>query len=1255
MKKALISLLLIVGTFALTGCVNDEPGLKLNGESEITLTLGDEFEDPGVVIVGDYDVEVKTESDVDLTTPGSYKVTYSFEYDGKEYSVTRTVIITEDGSVITPGIALVGESEVEIKLNESFEDPGAKIVGDFDLTISTESNLDITTPGTYTITYSIVYDGVTYNVTRTVEVVETTIPEITLNGDSEVFVNLYEDYEDLGVDVSEGFDLEVNMAGEVLTHTLGDYELVYSVEYEGVTYSVTRMVHVIDYDAYLGEIGLSLTPSTREIDALSVVVDYEDNTNISELYLVLYDGDQELNRIDVSEVSGEYTFDELTANSLYQIRLEGIFDNETVSFEIPEMYLDLMTYSSVTYSIRISDEIITPYTYDALITLTDDFDVISNVTLELYNVTWDESMDIYVMSEDVYTFDLDNIYEEEEYLISITYTFTNPNTGEQEERKEVLTTFSTPALPVPEITTNDCASTLDSITCTVLVNEDNSSNITIAHYLYKGNDFIAFDNVSNGASMEFTDLDSSTTYTIETYITFTDIESGTTYQVVKLIEQNIDTATPVMNTTPTVENMEVVEDMLSSTKSITFNFDIVDPDSTITGTRVLEFVVNGSTYRKAVVVGSNSIVFTTGVIENTEYTYKVVVDYIPYEGEYLNRQILFEDTIVTTIDMTISDFYSSDTLWYQEHGVFEIKLNNSVGAEIDSIVVNGTVMDNVLFLSTKTHLFVDFGVMTNVSNQIFTIEGVNITLEDGTSKYIETTKTLEDIIYERGAFVPDDATIEVIEITTSDYTVVTDNTDPTMIDISLYIENEFNLQIDSVTIGGEVFNSSEFTYNGNYLVISVEVDLQLNNYKLTSISYTRNQEQLTYYEDALSGITVYGYESEDVVYINTVADFMSMQGDGKYYILQADLDFDGVLYTPIGTISDSFNGCFDGNGFTISNLSITDSTGVQNTSKYVGLFGVSSGLILNVKLDNVTITTNTPNIDQYIYAGVLSGKHYGTVYNVNVQNSVMNINGLEAGYVGGIIGYFESYHGRIKDSNAEVEIIVDALNYTTEPGYILEVGVGGIVGLLSRSDIETTHSSGSIIIHSIDNGQAFHVGGLVGIMNGDSDYNKNYILNSYSSVSIDVENTYYGTIGGLAGRTGNIEFYTVIMNSYSTGDIHTTAGKIGGLAGVASEIINSMSFGDLYDIGGSPGAITGSSSYVYETLRDHQFVYENQDYYNSGILTDSTCDSLAYNFTYVPEDVLNTEEFFTIYLNFSDHLFDFSTLDVENNLYPTLK
>lgn len=1255
MKKVLISFLFIIGSFTLTGCMNDAPGLELNGESEITLTLGDEFDDPGVVILGDYDVEVKTESDVDLTTPGSYTITYSFEYDGKEYSISRTVIVTEDGSVLTPGITLLGESEVVISVNETFEDPGASITGDFDLTITTESNLDITTPGTYTITYSIVYEGVTYHATRTIEVVETTIPEITLNGDSEMFVNLYDTYDDLGAVVTNGFDLDVTKSGEVLTHTIGDYELVYSIEYEGVTYSVTRMVHVIDYYSYIGDLGLSFTESARYVDSLSVFVDYEDNTNINELYLVLYDEEEELERIDVSEVPGEYTFDELNSNSLYQIKLEGTFDNGTVSFDLPEMYLNLMTYTNTTYSIRVSNEVITPSTYDLLITLTDNYDVISNVTLELYNITWDVSVDTYVMNEDVFTFDLDNIYEEEEYSISIRYTFTDPNTNEQEERTQILTTFSTPALPVPEITTNDCESTLDSITCTVLVSEDNSSNITIAHYLYNGNEFIDFDNVGNGAEMVFSNLDNNTTYTIKTYITFTDIESGTTYQVVKLIEQNIDTATPVMNTVPTVEHMEVIEDMISSTKSITFNFDIVDPDSTITGTRVLEFVVNGSTYRKAVSVGSNSIVFTTGVKENTEYTYKVVVDYIPYEGEYLNRQVLFEDNIITSINMEITEFYSTDTLWYQEHGVFEIILNNSVDAEVNSVVVNGTVMDNVLFLSTSTHLFVDFGVMTNVSNQIFTIEGVNITLEDGTTKYIATTKTLEDIIYERGAFIPDDASIEVIEITTNDYTILTNNSDPTMIDVSFYIENEFDLQINSVTFGGEVFDSSEFTYNGNYLVVSVEVDPQLNEYRLSSISYTRNQEQLTYYEDALSGITVYGYESEDVVYINTVSDFINMQGDGKYYVLQADLDFDGVAYTPIGTSSDSFNGCFDGNGFTISNVSITDSTGVLNTSKYVGLFGVSSGLILNVTLDNVTITTNTPNIDQYIYAGVLSGKHYGTVYNVNVLNSVMNINGLEAGYVGGIIGYLESYHGRVKDSYANVDIIVDALNYTTEPGYILEVGLGGIAGLINRSDIETTHSNGSITIHSIDNGQAFHVGGLIGIMNGDSDSNNNYILNSYSSVSIDVENTYYGTIGGLAGRTGNIEFYTVIMNSYSTGDVHTTAGKIGGLAGVASDVINSMSFGDLFDVGGAPGAITGSSSYVYETLRDHQFVFENQEYYNSGVLTDSTCDSLTYHFTYVPEDVLNTEEFFITYLNYSTHIFDFSSLDVESLLLPTLR
>ena len=59
---------------------------------------------------------------------------------------------------------------------------------------------------------------------------------------------------------------------------------------------------------------------------------------------------------------------------------------------------------------------------------------------------------------------------------------------------------------------------------------------------------------------------------------------------------------------------------------------------------------------------------------------------------------------------------------------------------------------------------------------------------------------------------------------------------------------------------------------------------------------------------------------------------------GTTVFLDADIDFSGGFsgkFEPIGTDDSNFQGTFDGQGYTISNLAINSS------SQYVGLFGYS--------------------------------------------------------------------------------------------------------------------------------------------------------------------------------------------------------------------------------------------------------------------------------------------------------------------------
>ena len=77
----------------------------------------------------------------------------------------------------------------------------------------------------------------------------------------------------------------------------------------------------------------------------------------------------------------------------------------------------------------------------------------------------------------------------------------------------------------------------------------------------------------------------------------------------------------------------------------------------------------------------------------------------------------------------------------------------------------------------------------------------------------------------------------------------------------------------------------------------------------------------------------------DPYLISTAQDLQNLSatsGDwDKHYQLVNDLDLDLVAYgNPIGNSSTPFIGTFDGNGHTISNLTIN-----LSTTEYVGLFG----------------------------------------------------------------------------------------------------------------------------------------------------------------------------------------------------------------------------------------------------------------------------------------------------------------------------
>jgi hypothetical protein len=148
-----------------------------------------------------------------------------------------------------------------------------------------------------------------------------------------------------------------------------------------------------------------------------------------------------------------------------------------------------------------------------------------------------------------------------------------------------------------------------------------------------------------------------------------------------------------------------------------------------------------------------------------------------------------------------------------------------------------------------------------------------------------------------------------------------------------------------------------------------------------------------------------------------------------------------------------FTGVFDGNGHTISNLTITG-------KDYLGMFGeIGSGAkVMNLGLENVSINASGD------YAGALAGKNnHGTVTNCFSSGT---INGKDS--TGGLVG--ANSYGYIINCYSTCTVS----SSSNELAYI-----GGLVGNNSYGTVAQCYSSGTVRTISYRNEIAC-VGGLIG-------------------------------------------------------------------------------------------------------------------------------------------------------------------------------
>jgi hypothetical protein len=229
------------------------PVITLNGANPMTVECHTSFTDPGATAADacDSSVPVTASGSVDVNTPGTYTITYTATDDSaNKTTATRTVNVVD---TTAPVITVNGANPMTVECHTSFSDPGAtasdSCAGSVPVTTSGTVNVDA--PGTYTITYTATDGTNTATSTRTVKVVDTTAPVITVNGANPMTVECHAGFSDPGATANDSCagSVPVTTSGSVDPNTPGTYTLTYTASDGTNTATATRTVKVVDTTA----------------------------------------------------------------------------------------------------------------------------------------------------------------------------------------------------------------------------------------------------------------------------------------------------------------------------------------------------------------------------------------------------------------------------------------------------------------------------------------------------------------------------------------------------------------------------------------------------------------------------------------------------------------------------------------------------------------------------------------------------------------------------------------------------------------------------------------------------------------------------------------------------------------------------------------------------------------------------------------------------------------------------------------------
>ena len=295
----------------------------------------------------------------------------------------------------------------------------------------------------------------------------------------------------------------------------------------------------------------------------------------------------------------------------------------------------------------------------------------------------------------------------------------------------------------------------------------------------------------------------------------------------------------------------------------------------------------------------------------------------------------------------------------------------------------------------------------------------------------------------------------------------------------------------------------------------------------------------------------------------------------KNFVLTANIDLNGLPWTPIAnSFSDAllggsdyriFAGNFDGNGYTISNVSIGSEAAPLEADVF-GLFGATEGKISNLNLDTVSIhgIAKIASIGAVVgFAGGLVGSSGGSIENCHVTGLTMDMSApsnvyAAAYWVGGLVGALDG---------------TQLINECSVSGSITENAgkgsIGGLIGELGKA-AKITYSRSNVTVNvKADSRGGADVGGFIGKGNGKTDA-ETVIRNCYATRNV----TGGAYTGGFAGGLWGLN----IKNCYASGNVSQAAAAMASFVG--TDASDSAYYGSITNCF-TTGSVTGSSPFQY--------------------------------------------------------------------------